>query len=189
MAPTNNSASNFKMILSVSYLTSPSRSLLDSLEEMMEALNAARRPPESPFSVPQIGHDVTVLPATLFRAWAAQVARWGRAIVNGSQSKGVVEKDDSNKKKWTLSFGHSQMPDFMSSNDDSAEATGVLDDGHAVDLLQPLVHHTGTSHVGKACCRMSRVIARRGSSNSRMVKTRNTLIHFLLAAFRIAKAV
>lgn len=42
MAPTNNIASNFKMILSVSYLTSPSRSLLDSLEEMMEALNAAR---------------------------------------------------------------------------------------------------------------------------------------------------
>lgn len=48
-----------------------------SLEEVMEALDAAGGPTESPFRVPQVGHDVTVLPATLFRAWPAQVARWG----------------------------------------------------------------------------------------------------------------
>lgn len=43
----------------------------------MEALDTAGGPPESPLRVPQVGHDVTVLPATLFRSGATQVARWG----------------------------------------------------------------------------------------------------------------
>lgn len=43
------------------------------------------------------------------------------------------------------------MPNFVCGNNDSAEAAGVLNDGHAVHLLQALVHHTGTSDVSEAC--------------------------------------
>lgn len=46
-----------------------------SLEEVVEALDTTRRPSEAPFRVAQVGHDVTVLPAALFRSGAAQVAR------------------------------------------------------------------------------------------------------------------
>lgn len=42
------------------------------------------------------------------------------------------------------------MPDFVSSNDDAAEAARVLDNGHTVDLLQALVHDTRASDIGEA---------------------------------------
>ena len=42
------------------------------------------------------------------------------------------------------------MPEFVRRHDDAREAPCVLDYGHTVDLLQPLVHHTGSAHVGKA---------------------------------------
>lgn len=42
------------------------------------------------------------------------------------------------------------MPNFMCSHNDSAEATGVLNDGHTVDLLQALVHNARTSNIGEA---------------------------------------
>lgn len=60
---------------------------LNSLQEMMEALNGARRPPKAALGVPQIGHNITVLPAAFLRAWAAQVAGRRRSIVNGAQSE------------------------------------------------------------------------------------------------------
>ena len=66
------------------------------------------------------------------------------------------------------------MPDFMSSDNDSAEATGVLDDGHAVDLLQTFVHHASTSHVSKACG----VDAR--ATQDGVEVTKDSLINFLI---------
>lgn len=42
------------------------------------------------------------------------------------------------------------MPDFMCSDNDSAEAAGVLDDGHTVDLLQTLVDDARASDVCEA---------------------------------------
>lgn len=54
----------------------------------METLNGARRPPEPAFSVPQIGHDVAIFPATLFGARTTQVAGRRRTIVNGAKSDG-----------------------------------------------------------------------------------------------------
>lgn len=59
---------------------------LNSLQEMMKALNGARRPPEAALGVPQIGHNITVLPAAFLRARTAQVAGRRRSIVNGAQS-------------------------------------------------------------------------------------------------------
>lgn len=44
-----------------------------------------------------------------------------------------------------------QMADFVSSDDDAGESTGVLDDGYAVDFLETLVNDTGSSNVGKSC--------------------------------------
>ena len=41
------------------------------------------------------------------------------------------------------------MPEFMCSHNNPGEAARVLHYGHAVDLLQPLVDHTGPAHVGK----------------------------------------
>lgn len=68
------------------------------LEEMMEALDRARRPSEAALRVPQIGHDVAVLPAAFLRTRTAQVAgrRW--TIVHGSQSDRVVDGIWSKKK-------------------------------------------------------------------------------------------
>lgn len=42
------------------------------------------------------------------------------------------------------------MTNFVGGHNDTAEAAGVLDDGHAVDLLQALVDDAGTSDVRKA---------------------------------------
>lgn len=42
------------------------------------------------------------------------------------------------------------MSHFMGSHNDAAEAAGVLDDGHAVHLLQSLVHHACAADVSKA---------------------------------------
>lgn len=43
-----------------------------------------------------------------------------------------------------------QMTNFMGCHNDTAETAGVLDDGHAVDLLQSLVHDAGASDVCEA---------------------------------------
>lgn len=116
----------------------------------MEALDGARRPPEAALGVPQIGHDVAVLPATLLGAGAAQVAgRWG-AIVHGAQAatrrtiKTLHSTDFWVKTKMPMNL---QMSDFMGGDDNAAEAAGVLDDGHAVHLLETLVHHAGAADV------------------------------------------
>lgn len=45
------------------------------------------------------------------------------------------------------------MPDFVSGDNDAAEAAGVLDDGHAVDLLKALVHDARASDISEACDR------------------------------------
>lgn len=37
----------------------------------------------------------------------------------------------------------------MSSDDDTAESTGVLDDRHRVHLLQSLVHHASAADIGE----------------------------------------
>lgn len=50
-----------------------------------------------------------------------------------------------------LGQGHNlQMTNFVGGHNDTAEAAGVLDDGHAVDLLQALVDDAGTSDVREA---------------------------------------
>lgn len=48
------------------------------------------------------------------------------------------------------------MPDFMSCDDDAAEATGVLDDRHTVDLLEAFVHDARASDIGEACSQVHR---------------------------------
>ena len=42
-----------------------------------------------------------------------------------------------------------QMPELVSSHDNPGETPGVLHDGHAVHLLQPLVDDARPSDVGK----------------------------------------
>lgn len=42
------------------------------------------------------------------------------------------------------------MPNFMCSDDDTAEATGVLNDRHTVDLLQAFVHNARASDISEA---------------------------------------
>lgn len=49
------------------------------------------------------------------------------------------------------------MPDFMCSDNDSAEATGVLDDGNAVDLLQSLIHNASSADIRESFNFESRV--------------------------------
>lgn len=44
-----------------------------------------------------------------------------------------------------------QMSHLVGSHNDATEAAGVLNDGHAVHLLQPLVHHACAADIGKAC--------------------------------------
>ena len=44
-----------------------------------------------------------------------------------------------------------QMADFVSSDDDARESTGVLNDGYTVDFLETLVNDAGSSDVGKSC--------------------------------------
>lgn len=39
------------------------------------------------------------------------------------------------------------MSNFMGGNDNSRKATGVLNDGHWVDLLQSLVHHASATDI------------------------------------------
>ena len=42
-----------------------------------------------------------------------------------------------------------QMADFVGCDDDAREATGILDDGDAVDLLQTLVNDASSTDVGE----------------------------------------
>jgi hypothetical protein len=42
------------------------------------------------------------------------------------------------------------MANLMGGNNDSTETTSVLNDGDTVDLLQPFVDHTRSSHIGKS---------------------------------------
>lgn len=42
------------------------------------------------------------------------------------------------------------MADFMSCNNDAAEAAGILDDGHAVDLLQTLVYDASSTDISES---------------------------------------
>lgn len=44
-----------------------------------------------------------------------------------------------------------QMSHLVGSHNDATEAAGILNDGHAVHLLQPLVHHARAADIGKAC--------------------------------------
>lgn len=43
-----------------------------------------------------------------------------------------------------------QMTHFMGGYNDAAEAACVFNDGHRVDLFQPLVDHTGAAHIRKS---------------------------------------
>lgn len=81
---------------------------------------------------------------------------------------------------------HSQMPDFMCSNDDTAEATSVLDDGHAVDLLQAFVDHARASDIGEAWWRSSGG----GQRTTRYVEvTRDSVSNLHLPGYRCGMAV
>ena len=51
----------------------------------------------------------------------------------------------------TIMNSAEEVSDLVSSHNDPAVASAVLDYGHAVDLAQPLVHHAGAADVGKAC--------------------------------------
>lgn len=44
------------------------------------------------------------------------------------------------------------MTNFVSGHNDATVPAAVLDDGHTVDLLQPLVDHTRSTNVREACC-------------------------------------
>lgn len=63
----------------------------DLLQEVMEGGHAAVGPFEALLGVTKIAHDVSVLPAALFRARSAEVTRRRRTIVNGTQS--VAERN------------------------------------------------------------------------------------------------
>lgn len=55
------------------------------------------------------------------------------------------------------------MTNFVSSNDDSAEATGVLDDGNTVDLLQSLIHNASSADIRESFNFESRIRRPSGS--------------------------
>lgn len=42
------------------------------------------------------------------------------------------------------------MTDFVSSNNNSAETTSILNDGNTVDLLQSFVNNTSTTNVSES---------------------------------------
>ena len=44
-----------------------------------------------------------------------------------------------------------QVADFVGSNDDSGEASGIFHDGHGVDFLEPFVNHASPAHIGEPC--------------------------------------
>ena len=93
----------------------------------MELQHSADGPLEALAGVPQVGHDVAVLPAALDCPGPAQVGGGRGAVMDRPQ----------------------QMPELVSRHNDAGEAASVLHDGHAVHLLQPLVHHASPAHVGK----------------------------------------
>lgn len=99
------------------------------VEEVMELQHCADGPLEALAGVPQVAHDVAVLPPTLDRPGPAQVGGGRGPVMDRPQ----------------------QMPELVSSHDDAGEAPGVLHDGHAVHLLQPLVHDACPAYVGKPC--------------------------------------
>ena len=84
----------------------------DALEEVVELEHGADGPLEALAGVPEVAHDVAVLPAALHRAGPAQVAGGRRAVVHGAQ----------------------QVAQLVRSHDDAGEAAGVLNNGHAVHL-------------------------------------------------------
>lgn len=45
---------------------------------------------------------------------------------------------------------NSQMADFVSSNDDTGETTGVFNDGNAVNLFEPLVDDASSSNISES---------------------------------------
>ena len=45
---------------------------------------------------------------------------------------------------------YSQVSELVRGDDDARESAGVLDDGHAVHLLEPLVDDARAAHVGEA---------------------------------------
>lgn len=56
------------------------------LQEVMKRGHAAVGPLEALLRVPEVAHDVTVLPAALLRTGSTEVARGWRTVVNGAQS-------------------------------------------------------------------------------------------------------
>lgn len=43
------------------------------------------------------------------------------------------------------------MTDFVRGHDDAGKSARVFDDGHAVDFLEPFVHHARSAHVRESC--------------------------------------
>lgn len=72
---------------------------------------------------------------------------------------------------------YSQMSNFVGSHDDAAEAAGVLDDGHAVHLLQSLVHHACAADVSEAFSETKH------TTEMRQLVGCLTQLHFLLLVF------
>ena len=79
---------------------------------MLKLSDSAKGPLEALAGVPEVAHDVAVLPAALHRAGPAQVAGGRRAVVHGAQ----------------------QVTQLVRRHDDAGEAAGVLNNGHAVHL-------------------------------------------------------
>ena len=78
----------------------------------MELQHGADGPLEALAGVPQVAHDVPVLPPTLDRPGPAQVGGGRGPVMDRPQ----------------------QMPELVSRHNNAGEAPGVLHDGHAVHL-------------------------------------------------------
>ena len=78
--------------------------------------------------MPEVGHDVAVLPPALDGPGTAQVGGGWRPVVHCAQ----------------------QMSELVSRHDDPGESPCVFYNGNAVDLLKTLVHDTSPAHVGEA---------------------------------------
>jgi hypothetical protein len=112
----------------------------------MEALNATWRPSEATLRVSQVGHDVAILPSALLRSRSAQIARRWRSVMNCAES--VEELMSNEGREWRKR--HSQVTDFVSGDNDSAESASIFDDCDTVDFLEALIDDAGSGHICKS---------------------------------------
>ena len=97
-------------------------------EKVAELGEAARGPGVTSSRVSLVAHDVSVIPAAAPGPGTSDIGDRAVTVMNSSE----------------------EMGDLVSGHNDAAVASAVLDNGHAVDLAQPLVHHARAADVGIA---------------------------------------